>query len=240
MGDELDATSSAYGGLAATQAGTQIFGPQKSRSYEIGTKWEAFEQHLLLSAAAFETDVINARETVPAGLPGYVSGQIVPNAAYRVRGVDFEADGKLTSKWNVMAGLVAMDPKVTKSIVPTNVGLDLANIAPTSFNALTRYQLKRWLEIGGQSVFASQIKGGSLLAANGGVAYPGAPNPTLLPAHWRFDVFAEAKINGHVSLKAYGQNLADKTYYDAFYQSAQPFIQVAPGRTVYLSLIFKF
>ena len=240
VGDELDAASSSYGGLAATQTATQIFGPQKSRSYELGTKWEFIEGRLLASAAAFQTDVTNARESAPNGLPGYTNGQIVPNAAYRVRGLDFEADGKLTDKWSVLGGLVVMNPKVTKSIVPTNVGLDLANIAPTSFNLLTKYQLTRWLEIGGQDVYTSQIKGGSLLAANGGVAYPGAANPTLLPSHWRFDIFAEAKINDHVGLRLYGQNLADKTYYDAFYQSAQPFIQVAPGRTVYLSLLFKF
>jgi catecholate siderophore receptor len=133
-----------------------------------------------------------------------------------------------------------MDPKVTKSIVPTNVGLQLANIAPQSFNLLTKYQLTRRFEIGGQGVYASQVKGGSLLAANGGVAYPNLPNPTLLPPHWRFDIFAEAKLTQRVSLRLYGQNLLDKTYYDAFYQSAQPFIQVAPGRAVHVSLIFNF
>jgi catecholate siderophore receptor len=239
VGDELDATSSAYGGLAASQNATQIFGPQKSRSYELGTKWELMGRRLLVTAAPFQTDVTNARESAPNGLPGYTSGQIVAGAAYRVRGLDFEAAGKLTDKWSVMGGLVVMDPKVTKSIVPTNIGLQLANIAPQSFNLLTKYQLKGWLELGGQSVYASQIKGGSLLAANGGVAYPGAPNPTLLPSHWRFDIFAEAKINEYVSLKLYGQNILNKTYYDAFYQSAQPYIQVAPGRAVYLSLAFN-
>ena len=87
VGDELDATSSTYGGLAPTQNATQIFGPQKSRSYEFGTKWELFDRHLLVTAAPFQTDVTNARETAPNGLPGYTSGQIVPGAAYRVRGV---------------------------------------------------------------------------------------------------------------------------------------------------------
>ena len=133
-----------------------------------------------------------------------------------------------------------MDPKVTKSIVPNNVGLQLANIAPQSFNLLTKYQLTRRLEIGGQSVYASKIEGGSLLAANGGVAYPGVPNPTFLPSYWRFDVFAEQRITSLVSLKLYGQNLTDKTYYDSLYQSAQPFVKVAPGRAVYLSLAFNF
>ena len=240
VGDELDATSSSYGGLAATQNATQIFGPQKSQSYEIGTKWELVDRRLLVSAAAFQTDVSNARETAPAGLAGYTSGQIVAGAAYRVKGLDFEAAGKLTDRWSVMGGLVIMAPKITRSIVPTNVGLQLANIAPTSFNLLSKYQVTPWLELGGQSVYASQIKGGSLLAANGGIAYPGAPNPTILPDHWRFDVFAEAKINAHASLKLYVQNLTDKTYYDALYQSAQPFVQVAPGRSVYLDAVLKF
>jgi catecholate siderophore receptor len=240
VGDELDATSSSYGGLAATQNATQIFGPQKSRSYEFGTKWELLKRHLLVSAAPFETIVTNARETAPNGFPGYTSGQIVAGAAYRVRGLDFEAAGKLTPKWSVMGGFVTMDPKVTRSIVPTNVGLQLANIAPQSFNLLTKYQLTRRLELGGQSVFASKIKGGSLLAANGGVAYPGAPNPTFLPSYWRFDVFAEFKVKAYATLKLNGQNLTNKTYYDSLYQSAQPFVKVAPGRAVYLSLIFNF
>jgi len=239
VGSELDATSSTYGGLAATQVATQIFGPQKSRSYEIGTKWELIDRHLLITIAPFQTDVTNARETAPNGLPGYTSGQIVPNAAYRVRGLDFEVAGKLTSKWSVMGGVVTMDPKVTKSIVPTNVGLQLANIAPQSFNLLTKYQLTRRLELGGQTVYASKIEGGSLLAANGGIAFPGAPNPTFLPSYWRFDVFVEHRINSFVSLKVYGMNLTNKTYYDSLYQSAQPFVKVAPGRAVYLTLAFN-
>jgi catecholate siderophore receptor len=240
VGDELDATSSSYGGLAATQLGTQIFGPQKSQSYEVGTKWELLDQHLLVSAAPFETVVTNARETAPAGLPGYTSGQIVAGAAYRVLGLDFEAAGNLTRKWSVMAGFVVMDPKVTKSIVPTNVGLQLANIAPQSFNLLTKYQITRRLELGGQTVYASKIEGGSLLAANGGIAYPGAPNPTFLPSYWRFDIFTEARINAFTSLKFAGLNLTNKTYYDSLYQSSQPFVKVAPSRAFYLSLIFHF
>ena len=71
--DELDATSSSYGGFAPTQPSTQIFGPQLSKAFEVGTKWELFDRHLLASAAVFQTNVSNARETAPAGLlPGYV------------------------------------------------------------------------------------------------------------------------------------------------------------------------
>lgn len=240
VGSELDATSSTYGGFSATQPTAQIFGPQRSKALEMGAKWELFSRHLLATAAAFQTKVSNARETAPANLPGYTGGQIIAGASYRVRGLDFELAGNITDKWSLMGGLVLMQSKVTRSIVPTNVGLQLANIAHQSFNLLTKYQVTDWLELGGQGVYASQIKGGSLLAANGGVAYPGAPYPTLLPSHWRFDVFAETRITDHITVKLYAENLFNKTYYESFYQSAVPFVKQAPGRNVSLIATVKY
>jgi catecholate siderophore receptor len=239
VGDELDATSSSYGGLSPSQPPTQIFGPMRSNAYEVGAKWEIFDRHLLATAAAFRTDVTNARETAPATVQG-LAGQIVAGAAYRVQGLDFEAAGNVTDKWSLMGGLVLMKTEITKSVVPTNIGLQLANIAHQSFNLLTKYQTTSWLELGGQAIYWSEVKGGSLLAANGGVAYPNPPNPTLLPSHWRFDVFAEARVSSNMALKLYVQNLTNKIYYDAFYQSAQPFIMVAPGRNVSLVATVKF
>jgi catecholate siderophore receptor len=240
VGSELDATSSTYGGFAATQPTTQIFGPQRSEAFEIGTKWELFNRHLLATASAFQTTVSNARETAPANLPGYTSGQIVAGANYRVQGLDFEAAGKITDKWSVMTGVVIMKTKITNSIIPLNVGLPLANIANQSFNLLSKYQVFNWLELGGQAIYTSKILGGSLLAANGGVAYPGTPYPTILPSHWRFDAFVETKITDHVGVKLYAENLLNKTYYDSLYQSAVPFIKVAPGRSVSLIASVKY
>ena len=123
VGDELDATASLYGGLAATQPTTQIFGPQKSQSYEIGTKWELLDRHLLVSAAPFETIVTNARETAPARIAWLhqrpVSSQAQPTACEYLR---------LRSCWQAHRQMerddrpVVMDPKVTKSIVPDQRG----------------------------------------------------------------------------------------------------------------------
>ena len=234
VGDELDAVASAYGGFAPTQNTNQIFGPQLTRSIEAGAKWELFDRHLLATLAAFRNNVSNARETAPAGIPGYTSGQIVAGAAYQVSGYDVEVAGKITDKWSVLGGFVTMTPVVTNSLVPTNVGVSLANIAKQSLNFLTKYEFAKRLELGAQASYASQILGGSLLAANGGVAYPLAANPTILPQHWRYDAFIEAKISPQVGLKLYATNLFNTTYYDSFYQSAVPFIAVAPGRTVSL------
>jgi catecholate siderophore receptor len=222
VGAEIDGTSTTYGGLNPTATVNQIFGPQRNKAYEVGTKWELFDRHLLATAALFRTETENARETVPTGLPG--AGTIVAGASSYVQGIDLELAGKITDRWSVFGGLVLMESDVTKSVVPTNVGDKLANIAHQSFTTLTKYQLTDNLEIGGQAIYASKIYGGTLLAANQG---------TVLPEHWRFDAFVEYKIDKNWSTKLAVNNIFNKTYYDAFYQSAAPFVLVAPGRAAY-------
>jgi catecholate siderophore receptor len=255
VGAEFDGTSTAYGGLNPVLAGgnTQIFGPEKNKAAEIGTKWELFDRHLLLTAALFETTKDNAREaqnvtsaaaaaplgcSYPAGTTGSVSC-ITAGAAYYVRGIDLGVGGKITDKWSVFGGLVLMQSQVTKSLAPpadpalftSNVGLPLANIAHQSFSMLTKYQLTDVWELGGQAVYRSKIYGGTLLAANTG---------TSIPSYWRFDAFAEAKIDKHWTVKLFVNNIFNKLYYDALYQSAAPFVLEAPGRAAYLVVSARF
>jgi catecholate siderophore receptor len=254
VGSEFDGTSAAYGGLAPVLNGgsNQIFGPMKNTAIEVGNKWELFERHLLLSGALFQTDVTNARESVnvtstanqtPACPYNVSIGGTQPcvsaGAAYRIRGIDLEVTGKITDKWSVFGGLVLMKSEVTKSLVPsadpalypTNVGLPLANIANQSFSLLSKYQIDDRWEVGGQAVYRSAMYGGTLLAANQG---------TVLPSFWRFDTFAEAKIDKNWTAKLFVNNIFNKLYYTAFYQSAAPFTLEAPGRTVAVVLSARY
>jgi len=255
VGAEFDGTSTAYGGINPTLAGgnTQIFGPEQNKAIELGTKWELFDRHLLVTAALFQTEKENARESqnvnnatraaalgcvYPAGTTGNISC-ITAGAAYRIRGIDLGVGGKLTDKWSVFGGLVLMQSEVTKSLAPspntvlfpTNVGLKLANVAHQSFSLLTKYQLTDVWELGGQATYRSRVYGGTLLAANQG---------TSLPSYWRFDAFAEAKIDKNWTAKVFLANLTNKLYYDALYQSAAPFVLVAPGRSASLVLSARF
>jgi catecholate siderophore receptor len=254
VGAEFDGTSTAYGGLASVINGNsnQIFGPEKNKAIEAGTKWELFNRHLLLTAAVFQTEKENARESqniasaaaatatcpYPAGTTGSVSC-ITAGAAYRIRGIDLGAGGKITDKWSVLGGLVLMESEVTKSMAPvanallysSNVGRPLANVAHQSFSLLSKYQLTDVWELGGQAVYRSEIYGGTLLAANQG---------TSLPSYWRFDAFAEAKIDKNWRVKLFVNNIFNKLYYDALYQSAAPFVLEAPGRSASLVLSARF
>lgn len=256
VGSEFDGTSAAYGGLAPVLNGgsNQIFGPMKNTAIEVGNKWELFDRHLLVSGALFQTDVTNARESVnvtatsgpsqngctyDSTIGGASQACISAGAAYRIRGIDLEVAGKITDKWSVFGGLVLMKSEVTKSLVPsadpalypTNVGLPLANIAHQSFSLLSKYKIDDRWEVGGQAVYRSKILGGTLLAANQG---------TVLPSFWRFDAFTEAKIDKNWTAKLFVNNIFNKLYYTAFYQSAAPFTLEAPGRTVSVVLSARY
>ena len=254
VGSEFDGTSTAYGGLGAVVAGNpnQIFGPEKNKAAEVGTKWELFNRHLLLTAALFQTTKDNAREAFNVTGPGnancpytVTSGSIsciIAGSSYYVRGIDLEAGGKVTDKWSVFGGIVLMQSAVTRSNVPaanmpqpllytTDVGLPLANVAHQSFSMLNKYQLTDMWEIGGQAVFRSKVYGGTLLAANEG---------TSIPSYWKFDAFVEAKIDKNWKLKFYVNNITNKLYYDSLYQSGTPFVLEAPGRAAYLVLSARY
>ena len=253
VGSEFDGTSANYGGLAPVinGASSQIFGPEKNKAIEIGNKWELFDRHLLVTGALFQTEKENARESqnitaatataacpYPAGTTGTVPC-ISAGAAYRIRGIDLEVGGKITPKWSVFGGLVLMQSEVTKSLVApadpllysSNVGLPLANIAHQSFSLLSKYQLNDTWELGGQAVYRSKIYGGTLLAANEG---------TSLPSYWRFDAFTEARINNNWRVKLFVNNIFNKLYYDALYQSSAPFVLEAPGRSASLVISARF
>jgi catecholate siderophore receptor len=254
VGAEFDGTSAQYGGLAPSLNGNpnQIFGPEKNRAAEIGAKLELFNRRLLFTAALFQTEKDNARESrniasaaaataacpYPTGSTGNVSC-ISAGAAYRIQGIDFGVAGKITDKWSLFGGVVLMQSKVTASNVPSanlalfpsNVGLQLANVAHQSFNVLSKYKFNDVWELGGQATYRSKIYGGTFLAANQG---------TELPSYWRFDAFVEAKIDKNWTVKLFANNLTNKLYYDALYQSAAPFVLVAPGRSGTLVVSAKF
>jgi catecholate siderophore receptor len=254
VGAEFDGTSAQYGGLAPSLNGNpnQIFGPEKNRASEIGAKLELFDRRLLLTASLFQTEKDNARESrniasaaaataacpYPAGSSGNVSC-ISAGAAYRIQGIDIEAAGKITDRWSLFGGVVLMQSKVTASNVPSanlalypsNVGLQLANVAHQSFNVMTKYKFTDVWELGGQATYRSKIYGGTFLAANQG---------TSIPDYWRFDAFVEAKIDKNWTIKLFGNNLTNKLYYDALYQSATPFVLAAPGRSGTLVISGRF
>ena len=140
--------------------------------------------------------------------------------------------GKITDKWSVFGGLVLMQSEVTKSLVPspqpllfpTMSGCKLANIAHQSFSLLTKYKLTDVWEIGGQAVYRSKIYGGTFARQR-----TRALDPELLALRC---LRREARSTRTGRRSCSSHNITNKLYYDALYQSATPFVSVAPGRSV--------
>ena len=170
VGAEFDGTSAQYGGLAPFLNGNpnQIFGPEKNKAIEVGTKWELFDRRLLVTAALFQTEKENARESqtstrggrdagcpYPAGGPDRVLHHGRCRLSHpRHRSRRRRQDHRQMER---VRRLVLMQSEVTKSLVPSpqpllypsNVGLKLANVAHQSFSLLSKYQLTDVWELGG-------------------------------------------------------------------------------------------
>src|SRR5207253_10729129 len=92
--------------------------PEKNRTFEVGTKWDLASRKLSLRAAAFQTDKTNARETVNATA-------VELSGSQRVRGVQVQANGHVTNRWDVLASYAYLDGKVVGSqLFPLSVGAD--------------------------------------------------------------------------------------------------------------------
>lgn len=222
-GQELDAGADDYGGFTAKSV---LLSPEKNTAYEIGTKWEVLQRRLLLTTALFQTTKENARETIGPRQ----NSQLKDTGAYRVRGVEFGAAGKITDALSIYGGAVFMESEITKSELPANLGAEFANIAHQTFNLLAKYKLTDRITVGGQAIYAGEIKGGTFAATTGNV----------LPDHWRFDALAEVNLTKNVDLQLNVINITDELYYDAFYRSNSPFVYVAPGRAGYATIKYKY
>ncbi|WP_263260343.1 TonB-dependent siderophore receptor [Pseudomonas sp. RIT-PI-S] len=203
--------------------------PETTKNYEIGTKWDLFNERVSLTAAIFRTEKDNTRILVDANT--------YQNAGKsRVDGVELSASGKITDKWQVFAGYSYLDSELVNAGLTGRNGAVTAGAAQYSGNEMpntpknsaslwTTYQLMPKVTIGGGAFYVDQVFGD-------------AGNTVYVPSYTRYDAMAAYKLNKHLDFQLNVQNLTDKTYYDKAY--ASHFASQAAGRTVLLSTNFHF
>ncbi|CAH1904994.1 Iron transport receptor protein [Candidatus Nitrotoga sp. HW29] len=135
--------------LAAT-AGTQSLAPEKSRSYEIGTKWDVLDGNLSLTSALFDIEKTNSRSQISPGI--YIS-----NGDVRVTGFEFGAAGRITRNWQLMGGYTHLNPTIVRASALENTqGKDLANTPRDMATLWTTYKLTPQWEAGGGATYMSE------------------------------------------------------------------------------------
>ncbi|MCW1984942.1 UNVERIFIED_ORG: catecholate siderophore receptor [Sphingomonas sp. R1F5B] len=224
-----------------SQAITDALKVERTRSYEVGTKWNVFGEGLSLTLAAFQTETTNARATDANGTVTFIGNK-------RVKGIEVSASGNITDRWNVFGGYTYMDSTiinggttavtaggVTYYVPSPSTGQRFPNTPDHSFTANTTYKATDRLSLGANALYMSKVYGGYGAAVSGGVV-----TKTLaryVPGYWRFDANASFQVTPRFSLQANINNLFDKRYYDKAYSSH--FASQAAGRTAILTANVK-
>ncbi|WP_047292111.1 TonB-dependent receptor [Pseudomonas lundensis] len=194
--------------------------PEETTNYELGTKWDVFNDRLSLTAAIFRTEKENTRVQVDTA--SYENA-----GKTRVDGIELSASGKITDKWQVFAGYSYLDAKQQDG-GPLNKATDgnkLPNTPRNSASLWTTYAITPKLTVGGGAFYVDDVFGN-------------VANTTYVPSYTRYDAMASYKLSKNVDLQLNVQNLTDKTYYDKAFSTH--FANQAPGRTVLLTTNFHF
>lgn len=229
-GDNLGQAGGADGVSSGNRLADNI-DPEKSRSIEIGTKWELFNQRLGLNAALFETRKTNARSTDPQGI-------VTIDGENRVRGIELSATGKLTPRWDISAGYSYLDSELLDggyvnagtSAAPNYVtnpsnGNQLKFIAKHNANLWTTYQVMDKFTVGGGATYM-------------GKRFVDDSNDYYLPDHLRLDAFASYQLMPEFGLQLNVNNITNERIYDASHVGV--FSTVAPGRSFSVKGTYRF
>lgn len=206
-------------GLSYNTANT-VIDPEKTYTVEAGSKWDFFGGRMLLSGAIFRVEKLNARTpgVSPGDPPQVLEGKQL------VKGLELSAEGNLTREWQVLAGYTFLDSKTVDSNVPAEIGKELVNTPPQSFNIWSTYRLPSGFHFGGGARFVDRRFGNTI-------------NTRFVDSYWTFDLMASYPISSHVDLRLNISNLTDKFYFDRI---GGGHIVPGPGRMAMLSTSFRF
>lgn len=202
--------------------------PETTRNYEIGTKWEVFDERLSLTAAVFRTEKHNTRVLVSEGTYENAGNS-------RVDGMELSASGMLTDNWQVFAGYSLLKSELVKAGLngrngvvagtPSHSGNTMPNTPKNTLSLWSTYAATPRVTVGGGAFYVDKVWGDT-------------GNTVYVPAYTRYDAMASYKLNKHVDVQLNVQNLTDKNYYDKAHRSHSA-VQGA-GRTALLTTTLRY
>ncbi|MBU1438584.1 MAG: TonB-dependent siderophore receptor [Gammaproteobacteria bacterium] len=203
--------------LASLNANNAALKPEKFSNKEFGFKWD-LNDVVSINTAIYQLQRSNVATTDPANpsLSILVDGQ-------QVEGVEFEVNGTITDRWQVMAGFAYQDSEVQTP--GSNDGHHLGQVPEQTFSLWNRYTLnEQWSAALG---VVSQSK-----------SYVVIDNTVVLPGFTRVDAgvfFAPVK---DLRIQLNIENLLDKAYYASAHNNNN--ITPASPRAARLGLSYKF
>jgi catecholate siderophore receptor len=208
--------------LTAATAGVA---PEKTTTYEVGTKWNVLDQRLSLTGALYQIEQNNVREADPNNpLQDILAGD------YRARGFEIGATGRLTDRWSVFGGYAYNDMIVVASPNPNEIGHQPPNAPKHTLTAWTEYHLP-WhgIEIGGGINFVSARTASSTPVTGTNII-------ERAPGYWTMQLMAKYPITKTVTAQVNLTNATDTYYYDELHPGH---IILGPSRAALFTLSVK-
>ncbi|MBS0658904.1 MAG: TonB-dependent siderophore receptor [Verrucomicrobia bacterium] len=182
-----------------TAANNVNLSPEKTRNYEVGTKWDVLEGKLSLTAALFRTEKTNAQSRTTTNDAFTLSGKQI------VQGVELGVAGHLTKDWSIFGGYAFLDSSIPKSRNPVEEDRALTLTPRHSATLWTTYQLPKGFSVGlGAQYTDSVIRSRN---ATTGVELS-------IPGYTLYNAMIAWEPNKHVVFRLNGENLGDKFYVD--------------------------
>ena len=204
-------------------SGGQALDPETARLFEVGTKKEFFDGHLLASLAFFQIDKSNVAAADPAS-PLFS----INSGSERSRGFEFDLNGEITTGWNVSLNYTYLDTRVRSSQAAGFSGSRRYGVPENSGAIFTTYEVQegalKGLGFGGGIFMSDRVKNAT--GVNG-----------TLPGWVQTDALVYYKI-GKARLQFNVKNLFDNDIY--FSQGQNTMVQAAPGRSFLASVRFDF
>jgi len=192
--------------------------PEKARTFELGTKWDFFDNRLLLTGAAFRVEKTDARTAnLVQGEPATLDGD------QRVQGIEFSATGNITRDWQIFSGYTFLDSEIMNSNIFSEIGRELINTPRNSFNLWTTYRYEKFFFGGGPRYFGKRF-GNNI-------------NTRFVDSYVVVDALVSYQLTMNVNLRLNVNNLTDTYYID---RVGGGHIIPGAGRVLLLSSSFSF
>lgn len=199
--------------------------PEKTKSIELGTKWDLMDKKLGLTAAIFRNEVTNVRITDATGT--YMGGN------KEVNGLELGFTGQILSNLSVFGGYTYMDSE-QKNMGIGNVanGRPFTNTPKHSFSLWTSYKPMPKLTLGLGVYAQSSVNAAYAYSNSGGIVTKGVGGYT------RFDAMMAYQIDKNLAFQLNVFNLGDKVYYSGV--RSPHYATMAAGRSAVASLKFTY
>jgi catecholate siderophore receptor len=215
-------------GIDALTAAIDELQPQRSKNWELGTKWDVMPGgRLSLSGAVFKSTMSNARVVAADGTTQNVGRK-------EVKGVELGFSGKVTQAWTVFGGVTWLDAIVADNGYVASGSTWVASpYNGNQFPTTPKKSASLWTSYAVNKDFSFGVG----LSAMDRV-YANVNNTKYVPGYTRFDAMASYNLNKNVAFQLNVQNLTDKYYFDKV--SSPHYAGVGPGRSASLTANLKF